>query len=343
MKRNSGLDLVRFIAILFIPSVHFFLNNGFYNTNVKGIEMFFMIIFRWLFYLAVPLFLLLTGYLNKNKKLNKDYYKNIYKVLISYIFISIICILVRKIYLHEKIRILNMILSIFNFSACGYAWYVEMYIGLFLLIPFLNILYDSLKTKKNKQYLLLTIISLCSISPLINYIKIDNIYIDIVPNWWVNLYPIMYYYIGCYINEFKIEINKKKGLIVFIIILLLETILSYIYNYNNHFSWDFIGGYNSLQTVINAMILFLLLYKVDLKNQKINKIITNVSILSFDIYLFSYIADKIIYNNLDQYLSTPQEYFKYMLLIIMIVFILSYILSYIKKIIFDTTKKIINK
>ena len=342
MKRLSGLDLIRFFAILFVPSVHFFLNNGFYETNIKGIEMFISIFFRWLFYIGVPLFMLLTGYLKRKDKLNKKYYKRILSILTSYIFISIICILFRKIYLSENIRILRMIISIFDFSACGYAWYVEMYIGLFLLIPFLNILYDSLNTKKKKQILILSLISMCSIYPIINYINIDGVKLEIIPDWWSKIYPFIYYFIGAYINEYKIEINKKKGIIIFILILIIETILSYIYNYNNKFSTDFLGGYNSLQTIVISTIFFLLLYKVNIKNKITLKIITNISKLSLDIYLFSYIIDLIIYKNLNLYLTTPEQYLKYMVPTILTIFILSYLLAYIKYLIFKTAKKIIN-
>ena len=342
MKRLSGLDLIRFFAILFVPSVHFFLNNGFYETNIKGIEMFISIFFRWLFYIGVPLFMLLTGYLKRKDKLNKKYYKRILSILTSYIFISIICILFRKIYLSENIRILRMIISIFDFSACGYAWYVEMYIGLFLLIPFLNILYDSLNTKRKKQILILSLISMCSIYPIINYINIDGVKLEIIPDWWSKIYPFIYYFIGAYINEYKIEINKKKGIIIFILILIIETILSYIYNYNNKFSTDFLGGYNSLQTIVISTIFFLLLYKVNIKNKITLKIITNISKLSLDIYLFSYIIDLIIYKNLNLYLTTPEQYLKYMVPTILTIFILSYLLAYIKYLIFKTAKKIIN-
>lgn len=68
MKRIFGLDLIRFLAIFSVISVHFFLNNGFYSFPVKGGRMFISINLRWLFFSGVPLFLLLTGYLNNKKR-----------------------------------------------------------------------------------------------------------------------------------------------------------------------------------------------------------------------------------------------------------------------------------
>lgn len=317
-----------------VLSVHFFLNNGFYDTNIKGIEMFISLFLRWIFYLGVPLFILLTGYLKRNKELSKDYYRSIKKILISYVIISILSILFRIFYLKEDIRKLEIIISIFNFSANGYSWYVEMYIGIFLLIPFLNILYDNLKTKKNKQYLIITLIIMTSLYPIINYIKINNIKLDIIPNWWNGLYPLLYYFIGCYINEYKIKINKKKGLLAFISIIIVETFITYLYSYNNLFDSNFFNGYSSLQTVILSTILFLLVYNIKTDNIRIIKIVSSVSLLSFDMYLFSYIVDKIVYGKLDNYFKTPIEYLKLYPLVIIIIFSCSYLLSYIKDFIF---------
>lgn len=158
MKRIFGIDLLRAIAIFFVLSVHFFLNNNFYNTNISGIGMFISLFMRWIFYIGVPIFILLTGYLKKDKELNKKYYKGIIHVLTSYLFISIVCIIFRIFYLNESMSKLKMLVSIFDFTADGYAWYIEMYLGLFLLIPFLNILYNNIKTKKNKQYLIITLL-----------------------------------------------------------------------------------------------------------------------------------------------------------------------------------------
>lgn len=61
--RDLGLDITRIIAFASVPSVHFFLNSGFYDTPVLGEKMYIMVIFRTLFMICVPLFMLLSGYL----------------------------------------------------------------------------------------------------------------------------------------------------------------------------------------------------------------------------------------------------------------------------------------
>ena len=338
-SRIFGPDLIRFIAIFFVISVHFLLNNGFYLDKVTGIKMFIFTFMRWFFYIGVPLFLLLTGYLKRTKKIEKNYYKSIIPIILTYLFIATCCLIFRKTYLHETIGIIRGFVSIFNFTADGYSWYVEMFIGLFLMIPFLNVLYNGLDNKKNKQYLILTLLIMISISPLINFIEFRKVNLEIVPNWWIQLYPICYYFIGCYLNEYKVEINKKKGILILIAILLLQTVLSYKYNYNELFSVQFLGGYNNLITIVASVLIFLLLYKIETNNKLIRNVVAAVSILSFEMYLFSFIIDRIIYKHFNEFVHGSREYLKYYIVIVPLVFIFSYILSYLKKLLFNFIQK----
>ena len=340
MKRVLGLDLIRFFAILFVPAVHFFLNNNFYYTNIGGKGSFISLFMLFIFYIGVPLFLLLTGFLKRKKEISKDYYKGISKILVSYFFISFICTVVRKYVLMDGIRILTSLINIFNFKACGYAWYIEMYIGLFLLIPFLNVLYNNLNTKKKKLFLIFTLLCMCSFGPLVNYIKIDGVYLDVIPDWWGGIYPIIYYFIGCFLGEYQPRFDKKKLLVLGFSIVLFVTCVLYRYNLNSFFSWQFFWSYNSLFCVTLSVIFFLMFYDVDIKDKIINMTVTSVSILSLDIYLFSYLVDRFVYQYLNNYLNTPNEYLRYIFPIVLVVFVFSYILSLMKHVVFLVIKKL---
>ena len=84
---------------------HFFvLNTPFKNTDFGGFSMFLQAMSIPLFMTGVPLFLLLTGYLNINKTVSKRYYKGCIRVLASYFLFSLLTILFRKYYLQEDIR-----------------------------------------------------------------------------------------------------------------------------------------------------------------------------------------------------------------------------------------------
>ena len=137
-ERDIKLDLIRSLAIIFVISVHSLGNSGFYNQPINGVSMFLSEVLRCLFITCVPLFLLLTGYLNNNSQPSKGYYFKLLNVVIVYIICGMVCQLALVAIDHISIK--QVIISFFDFSACPYAWYIEMYIGLYLLIPFLNIL-----------------------------------------------------------------------------------------------------------------------------------------------------------------------------------------------------------
>jgi len=183
-KRVFGLDLVRTIAILLVVIVHVFMMNYFQISTIKGTSSFILLFIKNIAMTCVPLFILLTGYLKYNKKLNKDHYKSIIKILITYFIIAIITVLFDIFYLNNNFNINKHILGIFNFTINPYSWYIEMYIGLFLLIPFLNLIYHNLKQKKHKQLLIIILLFLSSIPYTINNIKILNTNIDILPMYW---------------------------------------------------------------------------------------------------------------------------------------------------------------
>ena len=72
-KRNINIDLIKCIAVFSVLSVHFFKNTDFYNKTITN-SLYLGVFFRTLFMICVPLFLITTGYLMKNKELNKKYY-----------------------------------------------------------------------------------------------------------------------------------------------------------------------------------------------------------------------------------------------------------------------------
>ncbi len=343
-KRVIGLDIIRALAVFFVISVHFFLHSGFYEVPTYGKTLIIAHMVRWLFFTCVPLFLLLTGYLQWKKEPNKKYYKSIIHILLIYIFISIFCLFFRKIYMDDQSSILQLILGIFQFKTCGYSWYINMYIGLFLLIPFLNILYHNLQSKKQKQLLILTLLFLTSVSTLGSGFVINNNSLNLLPDWWKGIYPITYYYLGVYIREYQPSIKTLKNIGLILLFLILQTIISYFSSYGEAFKpylWNN-GGFYYLLCVITSVLVFLLFYKRDIKNKLIVSIITSISILSLDIYLFSYAVDLLIY----PFFNLEVGYGHVLMLffvIVPIIFTISWSLGFIRELIFKLFKKIKTK
>ena len=259
-NRIIGLDLVRSCAILFVIAGHFFvLNTPFKNTDFGGFSMFLQAMFIPLFMTGVPLFLLLTGYLNANKTVSKRYYKGCIRVLASYFLFSLLTILFRKYYLQEDLTWAKWILKIFDFSAIPYAWYIEMWIGLFLLTPFLNMLYKAIPTRWQKQVLILTLYVMTALPDLLNRYGLHW-----VPGFWASCYPLTFFFAGSYIHEYKPRFESWKLWIVILLLCLINPVFNSLF-VHNHTLIQIAGGPWGVFGTVIAMAFFLLIYQTDYK------------------------------------------------------------------------------
>lgn len=341
-QRIFGLDLIRVVAIVLVVMVHSFANTGFNAANLNGMSMFILLNVRNLAFIGVLLFIMLTGYCKSEKKIDKNHYKSIKHILVTYLIISAITIIFRKYFVKENIDWYNAIVGVLNFTLIPYAWYFEMYIGLFFLIPFLNILYNGLQTKKNKQILILTLFLIVSLPATLSTLSVATRSLNILPDWWGRLYPILLYYLGVYIKEYKPNINKCVNIIFIFSLLFLESFIMYFYCMGDSINNKIIIDYNYLPAIIVSVLVFILLYNVKIKGNIIKSIFKVVSNVTFGLYLFSYIFDKVIYNNYALNIHGSKNYLLGLILYTPIILFLSFICAYILDIIIKWSYKIID-
>lgn len=274
-----GLDLVRFIAMFLVISVHATTFNNFMNTVIDSYVLFLSGMGRYISYTCCPLFMMLTGYLNKNKKPTLSYYSKIISFIIEYLLCSSIIVIFRVKYLKEKFTAQQLIDGFFRFSNAPYSWYINMYIGFFLLSPYLNILYNNIQTIEQKYTLI--IISVIIFSLTYTYYVFGW-------NFWTNAYPLMYYFIGCFFREYQPKV-KKIYLIIWII---LEDIIQTL---NRKYSkLIVVECYQNLGCVILSCLIFLLFYDFRAKRKNcFLKIFRKITDTSLSCFLLSYIFDRI--------------------------------------------------
>ena len=335
-ERNYALDIVRVFAFFCVVCVHFFLNSGFYSLPVQGAQMFFMCIARTFFMICVPLFIILTGYLMSNKKWSGRYYLGIVKTLGIYVFASILCIIYKNHALHYNITPTNAFFSILDFTGANYAWYIEMYIGLFLLIPFLNAMFHGLQTRKARLALVITLLSLTALPTIINIFNFDVVgwwsqpslsvaYRSIVPDWWTIMYPITYYCLGAYIKEYPIKLKKRYILLLWALLLVAFGAFNFYRSRPGIFNWGKYTDWYALPVTLMALLAFAFISK--LKTDKLPKAVKiplkYLSDISLGAYLLSYIADSFIYTRLNKDVPLIADRFVWFVPVVLLVAVAS--------------------
>lgn len=347
-NRDPGLDITRIIAFMCVPAVHFFRSSGFYGEAIIGRRMYVMVFFRTLFMICVPLFMLLTGYLmidaqvalNKNSILK--FYSKLKNVILVYIASTILILIFQVTILDASFKFNQILLNILRFDQ--YSWYVEMYIGLFLLIPFLNTLWNNIETQEGRL-LLITVLLFISAGPsffnIFDWSNIDALlhpwmtqhYDSIIPDWWEGIYPFTYYYIGGFIKkEVDIKsINTAKGILLLVLSVMCFGIYNIWRSYSIPFQWGRWCSWGSIQNTVDAVLVFLIINSISYEKMslKIRHILQMISKLTFGAYLLSWIPDCYFYNLLEKAVPLVKYRLNYAPIMIFNSIIIALILSLI--------------
>ncbi len=340
-----------------------FLSTGNYS-DLHGPQMFIMVQMRVLFGVCVPLFMILTGYLMSKKTLSKSYYKGIRKTLIIFVLATIACMMFKSI--HEnpsaktafynfnleamfsainatgKYGIKNYILGTLDFTGANYSWYIEMYIGLFLIAPFLNLGYNKLKNKRQKQVLVATFLFLTVIPTVFNIFNFDtatwwmnptenDTYQKLIPSFWMGIYPITYYYIGAYLREYGIKLKTKPTLILFLICQFLFGVFCFFRSYGTGFKSSAYVYWYGFEPCVLATLLFVLLSRIKTKNwnPRVKTALWRISDLALGIYLISFIFDELIYEALRKNVPVMVDRLPFYLITVPLCFLLSMAASFL--------------
>ena len=355
-----------------------FFSTGNYS-DLHGPQMFIMVQMRVLFGVCVPLFMILTGYLMSRKTLSKSYYKGIRKTLIIFVLATIFCMLFKSIHenptakaafynfnfekLTEAIKstgkydLKHYILGTLDFTGANYSWYIEMYIGLFLIAPFLNLGYNKLKNKRQKQVLVATFLFLTMVPTIFNIFNFDtatwwmtptenDTYQKIIPTFWMGVYPITYYYIGAYLREYGIKLKTKPTLILFLICQFLFGAFSFFRSYGGGFKSSTYVYWYGFEPCVLATLLFVLLSRIKTENWKpgVKIALWKVSDLALGIYLMSFVFDELIYETLKLRVPVMVDRLPYYFITVPLCFICSaaasFLLNLLEKLIVFLYEKI---
>lgn len=302
-EREVSLDVIRTTAFLLVPSVHFFLNSWYYAEPVRGAAMYLMTVLVSFCLTCVPLFLLLTGFLESRGEIPVTregllhFYGKRIGVYCIYLLVSVLVLLFRTFYLGEWLGGWGSLEAIFGFQ--HYSWYVEMYLGLSLLIPFLNVLWNALPGREGHRALL-SVLLLLTILPSVMDIAGHHL----LPVWWKGIYPITYYCIGAYLQRYDAapaggsrRTGTRRLLFWFLAFGLLSGLYAIRRNYGVPLQTGDWNDWGSLGCTVNATLLFRLLRSLDYSRvtERGRRLLARISSLTFAAYLLSWLPDHVLY------------------------------------------------
>lgn len=339
-KRKTGMDMLRCVAFACVIAVHFFKNGEFEAEIVTGFPMYLMVLLRTGCSICVPLFLTLTGALMSRKKLSRQYYGKIGRTLGIYLLASFACVTYRAAFMRDTFSAKIALVGLFDFSAAPYGWYIEMYLGLFLLIPFLNLIYNHLESRRQKRALLATMLALTALPGIVNVHRVfdlqwwaepasSSLYYKFMPAWWTGIYPLTYYFIGCYLDEYPLEMERwKNGVLCVLTVLLAGT-----YNFYRSRGGTYIAGawqdYGAVSTTALTVLVFNLVTRWDYEglSGKAKKRLRRMSGWCLGAYLVSWIFDQVFYGMMNAAIPVTQDRIRYFVPVVLAVCVCSLGLS----------------
>lgn len=326
-QRICGLDLIRVCAIFFVIASHFFsLNTPFKNVPFGGFSMYIQGMMAELF-TGVPLFYMLTGYLNINKTVSKKYYKGMIRVLVAYVIFSLITIVFRKYHLHETTSWGGLLMMILNYEAIPYAWFIEMWIGLALLTPFLNYLYKAIPSMREKVIGILILYALTALPDFLNRYGMF-----IAPEYWGDAcYPLMFFFLGAFIREYQPVISWKSGALIILALINVTPLFNLLVFHGAHDVVDVTGGSRGVFSTWVTVTIFLMLYRKDIKIKPllpVKNFITHCSKVSYEMYLCCWMFDQLYYPWFkERFYESQAQFLPWFFVIVPAVFLSSYIVA----------------
>lgn len=328
-KRYFGLDCVRVLALCLLLWLHFLLRNGFYSRKVDNWPMVAAAAGRIVFMCCIPLFLMLTGYLKCTKPWKKGYYHSLLPILISWVIVSFLCLAYKIFVLGQQKTGYQWLADFLNFDTANYSWYIEMYIGLLMLSPFLNAAWEKLGTKKQRTCMILSFVLLTFVPTTVNKFKLDGeTVLNLIPNYWTSLWFLTYYLIGCYIRTYQPKVRWQLSVLAAIAIAFAFAVINrYTGGAAKNFSNGYTMTYGHLGTAAISVLLFLSVYRAECRQPVICRIMQAISGVSLEMYLVSCLFDQKIYPY-QKGKYGAEEYWWRGLLACGLVFILSFLLGW---------------
>ena len=198
--RQSNFELMRIISMFLIVLWHYISHANLLGRTTGALNLFLSFIFI-VTAIHVNSFVLVSGYFQYNKEFKFEKVWSLisatwfYKCLYALIFVISGIVTMSKIDLLLFVQPLN-----FSYSFGEFYWFINMYIFLYLLSPFINKLLRNLSLKEHKQLIIVLFIMLSILPHLALHTTLTN------TGYTISNF-VMLYIIGAYFGKYKLKDN----------------------------------------------------------------------------------------------------------------------------------------
>lgn len=308
-SRHFGLDLLRVIACYLVIQVHagefFYIGEG--GAVIPGDGPYWVNLFNTIGRVAVPLFILITGYfvLPVRDNTSAFFKKRFTRVAIPFVIWCMLYALYK--FLIGETGLQDMFINILkipvNFGTeVGHLWYIYMLIGLYLFFPIISPWIKSASRKSMNLYLIIWAITL-----FLPYIHL--VFPEVLGECYWNNTPLLYYFsgflgyaiLGAYMKKYhsqKAKYDSPLGFILLVIGFAVTAGMFYIRLSSQslvadlELSWN----YGTINVFMMAIGIFLMVKNMENKKDGIiKKVVMSISNMSYGIYFVHIMVLNVFY------------------------------------------------
>ena len=332
-KRYFGIDLIRVIACFLVMLIHsgeiYYINDE--GGLIKDDNNIYPGVINSLSRVSVPLFVMISGYLLLPMKTDYSTFLKKRFTRVSFPFIAFCIFYDIYYYIRGRYTLGEMFWNIpgilLNFgTAVGHLWFMYMIMGVYLYIPIITPWIQTAKKEHFYYYFVIWIISSFSC-----YIHL--FYGDVWGHAFWNSTNLVQSFLGDFgyavLGSFiKLHLKENNLYILGLILYLVGsgvTMFGYFFMRDEakttadiEITWQF----DSTNLVVSSFGIFLLLRKIECKNETISKIFNDIALKSYGMFLIH-----VFFVDLFKYLFDARNQFP--LWCIFVIAILTFISSYL--------------
>lgn len=280
--RNAGIELLRIVSMISVMVLHVLGQGGVLSAVTRrGAGYYLLWLLEIMCFFGVTCYGLISGYvgIDGNYRLT-----NIVYVWLQVVFYTVIITVIFAFAVPESVGTYDLV-SMFFPAITGKYWYFSAYMGMFFLIPLVNLGINALK-KKYLNAILVTMVLFFSVLSTIFYTDAFNVRYGYSIIWLLTCY-----FIGAYMKRFglfeKIKTWKLWG-IFFLCVLATWGFKMIVSGLLSKEREDMLMAYNSPTVLLMAMVLVVIFARIKMSDTGfIRKVVLRVAPLTFGVYLIN--------------------------------------------------------